>query len=312
MFTHTQEAFGQFVVHHIKNSKTNTGFSIVPGQGGVVLDIQFAGTSVLDGYQTPIELDLKNWGKSALLYPFPNRLKDGQYQWDGYTYQFPINDRQTENALHGLGLSKAMNISKVITADHSGTITCQYTSKGEEEYYPFLFQFSATFTITEDHFEVELSVLNQDVEAIPFGYGWHPYFNLDDKIEDTLLSLPPLDLVGIDQRMIPTGKRYAYEAFLESKAIGATVLDNCFATQPNEDNKIHIQLKGRKGTLDYWQENQAGAYAFVQLFTPPTRTSIAVEPMTCNVDAFNNQEGLIKLESGESSNARFGFTFKTA
>lgn len=312
MFQHTQEAFGQFVVHHIKNPATDTGFSIVPGQGGVVLDIKFGGISILDGYQTPIELDLKNWGKSALLYPFPNRLKDGQYQWEGHTYQFPINDAQTENALHGLGMHQAMNIGQVVTTETSGSITCQYSSKGTEDYFPFLFQFSAAFTITETGFAVSLSVVNLDVESIPFGFGWHPYFSLSEQIETTELQLPRLDLIGIDQRMIPTGKRYAYEEFQVSKPIGATVLDNCFATHTNEENKIHIQLKGSKGLLKYWQENQAGAYSFVQLFTPPHRSSIAIEPMTCNVDAFNNQEGLLKLEPGQGSSANFGFSFQPA
>lgn len=312
MFQHTQEAYGQFVVHHIKNSATNTGFSIVPGQGGVILDIQFGGVSILDGYQTPIELDLKNWGKSALLYPFPNRLKDGKYQWEGHTYQFPINDHQTKNALHGLGLHQAMNIDQVVTTETSGSITCQYTSKGAEDYFPFLFQFSAAFTITDVGFAVTLSAVNLDVESIPFGFGWHPYFSLSDQVEATMLQLPALDLIGIDQRMIPTGKRYAYQEFKTSKPIGATVLDNCFATPINEENKIHIQLEGSKGTLKYWQENQAGAYSFVQLFTPPHRNSIAIEPMTCNVDAFNNQEGLLKLEPGQSSSASFGFSFHPA
>ncbi|MEM6378691.1 MAG: hypothetical protein AAF705_10765, partial [Bacteroidota bacterium] len=191
-------------------------------------------------------------------------------------------------------------------------IICQYKSKGEEAYYPFLFQFSAAFTITEDTFLVTLTVVNQDLDPIPFGYGWHPYFALGEGIETTELQLPELDLIGIDQRMIPTGKRYPYEDFLQSKPIGATVLDNCFATKENEDQKIQIQLKGPKGTLNYWQENHAGAYPFVQLFTPPTRKSIAIEPMTCNVDAFNNGDGLLKVEPGASSSASFGISFKPA
>lgn len=312
MFAHTQEAFGQFVVHHIKDPKTKTGFSIVPAQGGIILDIRFKDISIIDGYQTPIEVDLNNWGKSVLLYPFPNRLKDGQYQWEGQTYQFPLNDDQTQNALHGLGMTQAMNITKVVTDDQSGTLICQYSNQGKHDYYPFLFHFSAAFTITESGFAVELSAKNQDQKAIPFGYGWHPYFSLSEKIEEVELQLPNLDLVGIDARMIPTGKRYAFDDFLKPKKIGTTVLDNCFATQTTPDNKIHIHLKGSKGSLDYWQENQTGAYQFVQLFTPPMRKSIAIEPMTCNVDAFNNQDGLITLNPGESSSARFGFNFRPA
>lgn len=37
-------------------------------------------------------------------------------------------------------------------------------------------------------------------------------------------------------------------------------------------------------------------FPFFQVFTPPHRESIALEPMSCNVDAFNNGQGLVSLE----------------
>ncbi|MCB0643138.1 MAG: hypothetical protein KDC44_15925, partial [Phaeodactylibacter sp.] len=49
-----------------------------------------------------------------------------------------------------------------------------------------------------------------------------------------------------------------------------------------------------------------GKYNFLQVFTPDHRQSIAIEPMTCNVDAFNNREGLIVLKPGEAHAASFG------
>lgn len=310
MFVHTQDAFGQFVVHHIKNEETQTGFSIVPAQGGIILDITFQGVSILDGYKTPIELDLNNWGKSALLYPFPNRLKDGKYTWNEVDYQFPVNDQQTDNALHGLGMDKAMNVMKVVKDENSATLVCQYMDQGFHEYYPFPFNFCASFTITEYGMTVELKVKNTGDNAIPFGFGWHPYFSLSEKIADTELTLPSVEMIGIDQRMIPTGKRYTFEDFVNGNTIGQTVLDNCFAIPKTDGNIFRLELKGEKGTLRYWQETGPGKYDYVQLFTPPMRESIAVEPMTCNVDAFNNGDGLIEVVPNEEVAARFGFEFE--
>jgi len=309
MFTHTQEAFGDFIVHHIKQEATDTGFAIVPARGGILLDLRFQGVSILDGYQTPAELDANKWGKSVLLYPFPNRLKDGAYQWNGQSYQFPINDQATGNALHGLGMNQPMNVKKVVTEANSGSLCCQYIDRGEHEYFPFPFTFCATFEISADRFTVDLQARNDGTEVMPFGFGWHPYFSLSEKIEASWLQLPALDMVGIDQRMIPTGKRYPFTEFVEGKKIGATVLDNCFAITPAADGRFHLQLKGEKGRLEYWQESAEGQYPFVQLFTPPMRQSIAIEPMTCNVDAFNNGEGLLEVAPDEHISARFGLSF---
>ena len=155
-----------------------------------------------------------------------------------------------------------------------------------------------------------MSVENLGENTIPMGFGWHPYFSLSEKVDDCELTLPPLEMIGVDQRMIPTGKRYAFDEFLTPSPIGVSVLDNCFVRKANEkEDRLKIRLSGSKGTIDYWQETGPGKFSYVQFFTPPTRTSIAIEPMTCNVDAFNNQNGLIDLPIGAVVEASCGFKF---
>ena len=41
-------------------------------------------------------------------------------------------------------------------------------------------------------------------------------------------------------------------------------------------------------------------------YIPPDRSSIALEPMTCKANAFNNGDGLITLAPGESFEGSFG------
>src|SRR5438034_969248 len=36
-----------------------------------------------------------------ILFPFPNRIRDGRYSWDGKSYQLPLNDPTRLNAIHG-------------------------------------------------------------------------------------------------------------------------------------------------------------------------------------------------------------------
>ena len=40
-------------------------------------------------------------GQGDVLIPFPGRVRDGRYTFEGQTYQMPINDKDGPNAIHG-------------------------------------------------------------------------------------------------------------------------------------------------------------------------------------------------------------------
>ncbi|MCB9082391.1 MAG: aldose 1-epimerase [Lewinellaceae bacterium] len=313
MFTHRTEAFGPYEKHILRDETTGNTLSLVPDAGSCVLELVLAGHSLLDGYLTPIELDLNRWAKNTVLFPFANRLNHGEYSWEGTTYAFDQNDPVTGNALHGFGMDKPFAVTQVAPRNQAAWLTCTYTDEGEHEAYPFPFTFSIAFELQTQHaLNIEMRFTNRALVPIPVCFGWHPYFQLGDaKIDHTELQMPEADLVGIDERMIPTGKRYAFDDFVQQKALGSTVLDNCFACRPGTD-KFTLKLKGKAGELTYWQQVGSGKFNFIQLFTPPARESVAVEPMTGNIDAFNNGEGLITLRPGGEAVARFGVQFKPA
>jgi len=56
------------------------------------------------------------------------------------------------------------------------------------------------------------------------------------------------------------------------------------------------------------QETGKYKYNFLQVYTPPHRKSIAIEPMTCAPNAFNNEQGLIILAPFESFSASWGIS----
>lgn len=307
MFKHQIKPFGKYTKHCLSNPN-GTSLSLVPEYGACLLDLSFNGSSVLDAYKTPEELDFNRWSKNIVLYPFPNRLKNGQYQWKGKSYQFPINDSHTGNALHGFGFNQNMAVEKVVLEERSASILLRSEYNGDNPAFPFSFTFHIEFYLnSSNNFEAGMRFQNTGVESMPIGWGWHPYFQLADTVENLELQTPELHMIGIDQTMIPTGKRYTYNDFAFSKSIGTTVLDNCFAT--DDEEQVSILLKGEKGTLNYWQECGQRKYNFIQLFTPPHRKSLAIEPMTCNVDAFNNGDGLIELVGGETTEAKFGLSY---
>jgi aldose 1-epimerase len=308
MYSHSIEPFGIFEKHIISND-LGDAFMIVPAYGANLLDLQFGGISFIEGYQTPDELMELAWSKNIFLCPFPNRLRNGQYLHEGKTYQFPVNNTDTGNAIHGFCNKVKMSITAVEVTESHGSLTCNYQYDGSIEAYPFPFSLKITFILRGPHFDIDMSFTNEHNTAIPVGLGWHPYFRLSEKSDDTFLQMPDCQLVEIDERMIPTGEKSDFTDFTTLKQINDSFLDNGFYIK-NQHQNAGVILSSALGTLTCWQETGAGKWNFVQVFTPPHRKSIAIEPMTCNVDAFNNQDGLVLLTPKGTIQGRFGVNFE--
>ncbi len=308
MYECKKQPFGKFTKWVISNNQGNQ-LVILPEFGACLLEAQLNGTHILDGYDEPLQVDINKWYKNVLLYPFPNRLKNGQYTWRGKVYQFPINDPENEAAIHGFGVNKPMEVEKLDCREDSAQIICRYQYAGDHPAFPFPFHFRASFEINNDQqLLITLSATNTGTESMPFGFGWHPYFSISEKIADTQMQLPTCEMVGVDGQMIPTGKRYAFDDFEQLTPIGSTVLDNGFALS-STGNQARFLLSSSRGTLTGRLQTGPGKFNFLQVFTPPYRGAIALEPMTCNIDAFNNGDGLLEVLPGAIVQARFDLAF---
>jgi aldose 1-epimerase len=307
IYKHSIEPFGNFEKHSFENEQGDA-FVVVPQHGACLLDLRFGGVSVLDGFKTPEELVAGAWGKSIVLFPFPNRLRDGRYTYRGQTYQFDINNADTQNAIHGFGKDAPMTVKEVKITDKEAMIHCTWSHDGSHSAYPFRFTFDIKMILRGGELDVEMVFSNDDTALIPVGLGWHPYFVMSERVEDTALQMPKSQLIIIDDRMLPTGEKQAYSAFDTLTKIGETSLDNGFFIT-EEGERASVILQSERGQLHYWQEIGAGKWNFLQVFTPPHRQSIAIEPMTCNIDAFNNQDGLVLLTPKEKLGGKFGVRF---
>lgn len=294
MYEIKKTAFGKYTRYELYHPATGNAFSIVPERGANVLDIIFGNKNILDGFQTPEELEAAKWGKSALLFPFPNRLDKGKYTWLGRQYEFPLNNAATENAIHGFVRDEKFEVEYVFLAKDHASILCSYAYAGDRPYYPFPFSMEVEFMIHDNGtFTLDLAVHNLHDDAIPVGFGWHPYFKLSGSADQHRMKLPPCEQVAINDRMIPTGERSVYLGFQKKTTVGDTFLDNCFFNA-RPSGTARMVLEGNDGAIEV--SAPIRQFPFFQVFTPPHRESIALEPMSCNVDAFNNGQGLVSLE----------------
>ena len=310
MYELTKTPFGDHTRFELHNPFTGNRFSIVPAVGANVLDIQFSGQSILDGHATSEELEAGKLGKSTILFPFPNRLEEGKYKWLGQEYQFPINNAATGNAIHGFVREEAFEVEYVFLAKNFASIRCYFDYAGERPYYPFPFSLEIEFSIHDSgKFEMKVEVENLHDTSIPVGFGWHPYFRLKDSLNGHGLQLPPCERVVINKDMIPTGERKQFKEFQALTYVEDTILDTCFHSAKTAGN-YQLLIEGNCRYLTI--KTPAAQFPFFQIFTPPHRESIALEPMSCNVDAFNNHQGLVALAPDKKWKGKMSLQFQGA
>ena len=137
--------------------------------------------------------------------------------------------------------------------------------------------------------------------------GWHPYFSFGNKVDNLLLKLPKCVKISVDERMIPDGKKREFLDFSDFRRIGDYSFDDAFLVEEKKDKAVtEIRNREEDVTIQVWQENGKCKYGYLQIFIPPDRESIAVEPMSCNINAFNNGEGLCLISPDDYFFASYG------
>lgn len=297
----------------IFNEKTGEYVSVVPRFGANVNQIELSHYGelipLLKGNHTPEEFDGKRIFNGAHLLPYPNRIKDGRYLFNNTTFQLEKNYPEENNAAHGFIFDKAFEIVDFIHSKNAATLILKHFYDGSIEGYPFKMEFILSYTLDEDEgFICSTGITNLSGRQAPVGAGWHPFLSLNKNIGELSLQVSVKNKVDIDSRMIPTGERNEFRLFDDLSQINHQEFDTCFEVCGNSEQLHETVLKDPENDLEVvlWQEIGDNKYNYLQLYIPPARDCIAVEPMSCNVNAFNNGDGLVVLEDKEIFYGEFG------
>jgi aldose 1-epimerase len=269
--------------------------------------------NVIDG--CVLESDLEETSsayKGVFLFPFPNRLQDGKWNWEGKVYSFPVNEPDRNNSLHGLLHNRKFDVVEISATSEMALIHLTCSSSLPDSAFPFHYQIDVEFIVTDNEgLAVKTQVTNLGTSIMPFGFGWHPYFSSGSKLDDLIVSFPDVVALEVDQRMIPTGNKMPYHVFDSPQHFGKTVLDTGFKLNPCDVYRIQILDPAQKLKFSIWQEVGVDGYRYVQIYTHPDRKSLAIEPMTCIANALQTlQDGIQFLEPGSSHRIDWGISFR--
>ena len=306
-----KEVFGECTRLKLVRVTTGEYVSIIPEFGAnvneLVLGKKGNNYSLISGEKVYADFVQNAWHNGAKLIPYPNRINDGTYFFNSCKYRLPINFLEQNHAIHGLIYDKEFKVVAEHRDEASIAVDLKYYYDQDVPGFPFCFSVLINYVLSEKGFQCTTRITNDGSERMPVGDGWHPYFKTNDLIDDIWLQLPSQDLIEVDDRMIPTGRISKFDKFIDLAPIGRQEFDTCFAMPQNEP-RVRTQIYDPRQTLRVflWQETGEMKYNYFQVYIPPARDSIALEPMTCPADAFNSQKGLIILEPGQDFRASYG------
>jgi aldose 1-epimerase len=277
---------------HIKSPDGTAYFEVIPAFGGMLTQLNWAGNVIKIPFENQFANSENPYHPSALLSPWVNRVRNGNYSFEGRNYQLPINEPNLGNAIHGLLARMPFDVSLEAS---KATLTYHYDA--EEKAYPFPFEMQLAYSFSDDNsFQLQFQAKNIGSGNMPFACGWHPYFNLTQgNLADWIIRFDSISKFHSDSQMIPLRE----ESFDASAGVdlGKEVLDNVFRLEPKTKHITHLYNKQNKESL--YLEQSSIDFPFLVVFAPENSNCVAIEPMSANTDAFNTGDGLRILAPNE-------------
>ncbi|WP_272151658.1 aldose 1-epimerase [Tenacibaculum aiptasiae] len=277
------------------NDKSKAEISLI--NGGSLTQLTLNNSIIIKDFSNIVTY--KDSYASAILFPFANRILNGEYEYLNQKYQLEKNSSCNTNAIHGLIYNKPFKLTSKENSKNAVSATLTYKQETKENGFPFLFSVSITYTLTNNQLDLNVTINNNDNSSLPFTIGWHPYFYSKD-IANSILEINSDKEIIHDQEMIPIKTENNKTPY--KFKIGNKKLDNCYLLKNN-----FIGFK----TPDYLLKiTSSFNNNYIQIYTPDLENHIAIEPITGPSNSFNNKLGLQTLPSKEEFNIQWTIQLK--
>jgi aldose 1-epimerase len=250
---------------------------------------------------------------TPILFPFPNRIRAGRFEFGGMQYELPRNERGV-NAIHGMLHDRPWRLKDADRkgpAEVTGQFRLSHDAPPLAKLWPADFLIEVTYTLDKNRLTSRVRVTNPDTKPLPWGFGTHPYFRLPlkpggDEARCTVAA--PVAETWELKDLLPTGNRSPVGSAVGvdgKRPFSELKFDDVFTRLHFVDGWCTCRLADHNARI-------AVDFRFDRLFrelviyTPPARGAICLEPYTCVTDAINLQPrgidaGLKVLQPGETA-----------
>jgi aldose 1-epimerase len=225
-----------------------------------------------------------------LLHPWANRLGGFAYSAAGHDVVLGAETPHLKTEEHGLPIHGLLAANKGwMVREATDTMLIAELDYAAQEDLLAAFPYPHTLELAVEQAPASLTITTTltptSGQPVPVAFGFHPYFTLPGVTrEELILRAPAMYRLLLDDRGIPTGEREPVPA--RRAPIGDANLDDAF-TELGPDPAFTIAGGGHELTVRFVE-----GYTHLQLFTPPQRPVVAIEPMTAPTDALRSGDGL--------------------
>ncbi len=275
----------------------------LPGAGMIGASLRHKGVEVLGRVEDLEAAAAKgSTGGIPLLHPWANRLAGYDYRAAGREVTLDPNSDLLHKEEHGLPIHGAVwaRLKWQVTDVRADRLAARldWSDPALLAVFPFHHRLEMTVALDPDGLTIETTLVAGSDGPVPVSFGFHPYFSLPGVPRaEWRLSLPAMRRLSLDDRQIPTGAKATFAA--TDGPIGTTTFDDGFAlTAPTAT--LAIEGGGRRIAVEFRE-----GYPYAQVFVPPGRDFVALEPMTAPTNALASGDGLHLVAAGDRLRATF-------
>ena len=167
--------------------------------------------------------------------------------------------------------------------------------------FPFRHEVTLRAALDEDGLTVETTVHANAGDDVPVSFGFHPYLAVPGLARAKWqLTLPRMQALVLDERLIPVGEREDFPAY--DHRLADLDFDHGFAFD-GPARRMSIAGAGRRITVEFLE-----GFPYAQIYAPPAHDYISLEPMTAPANALVTGDGLPIARAGDTYRAVFRIT----
>jgi aldose 1-epimerase len=286
---------------------SGTRRAVVTEVGATLRSFSVDGRDVVRGFGVEDQI---SGGRGQNLIPWPNRIRDGRYVFNGATQQLALTEPARHNASHGL----ARYVPWVLVDKQLDAVTNRVRIFPQQG-WPGVLEATITHRVSDNGLTVTVNATNIGAAEVPFGYGAHPYLTVGEStVDDVAITVPAESYLEVDDRLLPikispvAGTAYDLRG---GPVLGSVNLDTALTDLTQDaDGRWRVKLVLGDRYAEVWGDE---TMHWIQVFSggPSRNSSIAVEPMTCGPDAFNagpTHDGMRVLAPGASFLGEWGIS----
>lgn len=217
-----------------------------------------------------------------ILFPFPGRIAQGRFNWNGRTWELPLSDGRG-NAIHGYVLNRPWRLVAQSESSVTGEFQASRDLPDWNSLWPSDYRITATYRLHLHQLHCEYLLENPGDSPLPYGFGAHPYFRVPmggPSADDCVVTLPVAREWMLDN-LIATGEvRAVTQPFENGVCFGQLHLDNVFGGLTYRKGRCTCSVNDPASGLQL--ELEFGpAFRELVVYNPPHRQAICIEPYTC-------------------------------